>query len=197
MLANKITILTTENYLELSLWLNNRKIDTVLKPLANNFLENYFPAWNELISSTHFNWNKIQNVYVLNGPSKFAILRCLITSLKLLMQFNSHWKIYTLNHLLFQVPNPNLTISLITANKQHYYYGLYKDFKPLQPLKLWLKTDVIKLKNRFQNANVVIDYNMTNFDQLWKTHLPFFIPVDQFTNLKPFYLNPFSLDKIK
>lgn len=195
--ANRLTLFVSETCLQFALWDEEKCLYQQKMSLEHNYLEAYFPFWQKLVKHPLFSWKAIKTVYCLNGPNKFALLRTLLVNLKLYRLLHSQWNFYVLNHLAFQVATSKLTISLITANKNHYYCGFYQNFRPLKPLQLLPKAALNNHKLAYSNAVIVQDFQNADLLSLWKSHWKHFRRLAKTDNLTPFYLNPFSLDKIK
>ncbi len=195
--ANRLTLFVNSHQLQFGLWVDEKLLHQQTLALHNNYLEAYFPFWKRLIKHPAFSWKDIKSVYCLNGPNKFALLRTFLVNLKLYRVFQPNWTFYVLDHLSFQVASAKLTISLITANKNHYYCGIYQNFHRLKQFQLLPNQALKTLPASFPQAVIVQNFAAADFLALWKTHWRHFVRLKPTEELIPLYLNPFSADKIK
>ena len=188
---NRLTIFAHANWLQFGLWSNATLLHSETTPLQANYLEQMFPLWKQFTTHPKFNWTTIRQIYFLNGPNKFALLRTLLTSLNLLRLFHPQWTFYTLNHCQFQVATAQLTLSLITANKKHYYAGWYQAFVPLQPLQMVTQATIPRLLQQQAGARVVTDFKTVALAKLWANHWSHFHRCLRTQPLQAVFLHPF------
>lgn len=184
---------TTQNFCALGLIHNKKVICFIKKQTHNNMTDVVVEQIDSLLNKNKIKHNQIKGIYLLLGPGSFTgcrvgyVITCLWNKLRSI-------PIYSMNSLLFQLPNGN-GISIIDAKSQKKYLAIYKNFKSLVKPMIIKNTDLNKYLKKYKKFQVFEDYKSINYKKNLSVNLNKFKLSKSYNSIKPLYLkNPVTND---
>lgn len=185
----KMLLFSHPKFLKIIIFQNQQIICEYQREINYNFQEILFETLDLIKIKQNIEIKNINQIYSNIGPGSYLVYRIVVTFLKTIAVLNDHLSLFVIDNLLWQIENQKPSCSLVSVNKNSYYFQEFENFLPTSKIKLLSKFEQKKLKSSYKEKIIYFDFSSFSLSKQFFLHQKRFQKIKNIEKLKAIEIN--------